>query len=246
MINEKTPPPEGLQPCPFCPGEVHSRGNGTMYHEGEQHGCLLGYCSFTEETWNRRAGTREAPAPASRAVDLAADLAEVADPKRERPSPCRKCQGPRNWSGSRAPFCPVCDIAGAPVASQWPSEGSPGYQEATTGATADPDIRRAEEMVITAARVMYGHRNNPEIGGAFDEAGLKLWYAVECLLDAKGVPRHAQGSAGEAPALEGAARESDLEAIAAALAIADRDTDAFSAAKAALARLRTQNQRGAA
>jgi hypothetical protein len=107
MINEKTPPPEGLQPCPFCPGEVHSRGNGTMYHEGEQHGCLLGYCSFTEETWNRRAGTREAPAPASRAVDLAADLAEVADPKRERPSPCRKCQGPRNWSGSRAPFCPV-------------------------------------------------------------------------------------------------------------------------------------------
>lgn len=54
---------EGLKPCPFCPGEVHSRGNGYMYHEGEQHGCPLGYCAFTEETWNRRAPTVSTPAP---------------------------------------------------------------------------------------------------------------------------------------------------------------------------------------
>ena len=69
----------------------------------------------------------------------------------------------------------------------------PGYTRMVEAAS-DPDIRRAEEMVITAVRVMYGCRNDPEIGGAFDEAGLKLWYAVECLLDAKGVPRKARES----------------------------------------------------
>jgi hypothetical protein len=70
-----------------------------------------------------QAGTREAPAPA--VTPHASDMAEVADLKRERPSPCRKCNGPRNWSGSQPPFCPTCDVA---------AQGSAGEAPALEGA----------------------------------------------------------------------------------------------------------------
>jgi hypothetical protein len=71
-----------------------------------------------------QAGTREAPAPA--VTPHASDMAEVADLKRERPSPCRKCNGPRNWSGSQPPFCPTCDVAAQGSAGEAPAlEGAP-------------------------------------------------------------------------------------------------------------------------
>jgi hypothetical protein len=45
----------------------------------------------------------------------------------------------------------------------------------------DPDIVAAERMIITAARVLHD--------GGGPEALSKLMYAVDCLMDAKGVPR---------------------------------------------------------
>lgn len=57
----------------------------------------------------------------------------------------------------------------------------------------DPGVFDAERVVINVARTLYTVRANKN--RILDSMMPKLWYAVECLMDAKGVPR-------EAPPLE--------------------------------------------
>jgi hypothetical protein len=50
-------------PCPFCPGEVERSPTYPSYmmHEGEAHGCPLGYCCIDIKTWNRRPAPEASP-----------------------------------------------------------------------------------------------------------------------------------------------------------------------------------------
>jgi hypothetical protein len=52
-------------PCPFCPGEVYRDSDFNMRHDGENHGCPLGYCGFSIAKWNRRVPVAPPGAPAA-------------------------------------------------------------------------------------------------------------------------------------------------------------------------------------